>query len=148
MFCTQAHTGKTFSSSSVHNPQGHQRSCKEWKVHVYIGRKRVSKQVNCAAEWLHKTCIFLSPSLSLSQTKASCRESFSMLVSGSCGQSVTRAKRVWPAWDGNRDQQRQNKKSSWAISNEYLQRERQRQREWGRLEKRWRDKRRWEKSER
>lgn len=96
---------------SFFSPQGQYRSCKEWRVHVYLRRKHVSERVNCAAERLHKPCIFLSLSPSSSQTKASCRESFSMLVSGSCGQSVTRAKRVWPPRDGNWDQQRQKKRA-------------------------------------
>lgn len=69
---------------------------------VFIWGERLSASQSIVQLSGYINPLFFSLSPSPSQTKASCRESFSMLVSGSCGQSVTRAKRVWPARDGNR----------------------------------------------
>lgn len=70
---------------------------------VFIWGERLSASQSIVQLSGYINPLFFSLSPSPSQTKASCRESFSMLVSGSCGQSVTRAKRVWPARDGNGD---------------------------------------------
>lgn len=50
--------GKIFHVSLWKISQGQERSCKEWKVCVYLRRKHVRERLNCAAECLHKPSIF------------------------------------------------------------------------------------------
>lgn len=92
-----------FSRKAIH-PQGRWRSCKGMKG-LCLSKGKACQRPSQLCSWVVTLtlCFPLSFSISNLKQKASCRESFSMLVSGSCGQPVTRAKGVWPAWDGNRD---------------------------------------------
>lgn len=119
-------TDKSVSFFSAQTSQGQQRSGEEWKVRVYPRRKKKKRTLSASggivqlSGYINRLFFFPFPPFS-SQTKASCWESFSRIVSGSCRQCVSaRAQRVWPAWDGNPDQLSQSEKSSWTVGHEHF----------------------------